>query len=144
VHLTVPNANSGPSVVDLVDSTRDDPFLADGTKRELLVRFWYPATVSQGCELAAYTSPGVWSYFSVLVEARLPEVKTNSCLDAPVNKGPHPVVVFTHGYTGTFTDYTFLFEDLASVEPQNSGTRRPSGDSAGRCVPPTPELVRRL
>jgi len=28
--------------------------------------------------------------------------------------GPHPVVVFTHGYTGTFTDYTFLFEDLAS------------------------------
>jgi dienelactone hydrolase len=23
-------------------------------------------------------------------------------------------VVFTHGYTGTFTDYTFLFEDLAS------------------------------
>jgi dienelactone hydrolase len=26
----------------------------------------------------------------------------------------HPIVVFTHGYTGTFTDYTFLFEDLAS------------------------------
>ncbi len=24
------------------------------------------------------------------------------------------MVVFTHGYTGTFTDYTFLFEDLAS------------------------------
>jgi pimeloyl-ACP methyl ester carboxylesterase len=24
------------------------------------------------------------------------------------------VVVFTHGYTGTFTDYTYLFEDLAS------------------------------
>jgi len=28
--------------------------------------------------------------------------------------GLHPVVVFTHGYTGTFTDYTFLYEDLAS------------------------------
>ena len=24
------------------------------------------------------------------------------------------MVVFTHGYTGTFTDYTFIFEDLAS------------------------------
>jgi dienelactone hydrolase len=28
--------------------------------------------------------------------------------------GIHPVIVFTPGYTGTFTDYTFLFEDLAS------------------------------
>ena len=39
---------------------------------------------------------------------------TNSCLDAPVADGQHPIVVFTHGYTRTFTDYTFLFEDLAS------------------------------
>lgn len=31
-----------------------------------------------------------------------------------MTNGTHPVVVFTHGYTGTFTDYTFLFEDLAS------------------------------
>jgi len=23
-------------------------------------------------------------------------------------------VIFTHGYIGTFTDYAFLFEDLAS------------------------------
>jgi dienelactone hydrolase len=44
----------------------------------------------------------------------LPDVKTNSCLDAAVTDGRHPVVVFTHGYTGTFTDYTFIFEDLAS------------------------------
>jgi predicted dienelactone hydrolase len=31
-----------------------------------------------------------------------------------VAEGEHPVVVFSHGYTATFTDYTFLFEDLAS------------------------------
>jgi len=41
-------------------------------------------------------------------------VQTHSCLAAPVLEGAWPVVVFTHGYTGTFTDYTFLFEDLAS------------------------------
>src|SRR5438876_4440435 len=46
--------------------------------------------------------------------APFPEVKTNSCLDAPITNGAHPVVVFTHGFTGTFTDYTFIFEDLAS------------------------------
>ena len=100
--------------MDLVDSTRDDPFLANGTKRELLVRFWYPASLTQGCEPADYTSPTVWSYFSKLLEFPLPEVRTNSCLDAPITDGAHPVVVFTHGYTGTFTDYTFIFEDLAS------------------------------
>jgi dienelactone hydrolase len=51
---------------------------------------------------------------SQLAEVPLPEVRTNSCLAAPITDGAHPVVVFTHGYTGTFTDYTFVFEDLAS------------------------------
>jgi len=104
----------GTRVMDLVDTERDDPFLADGTKRELLVRFWYPASLGQGCEPAEYTSPTVWSYFSQLAAMPLPEVRTNSCLNSPITGGAHPVVVFTHGYTGTFTDYTFIFEDLAS------------------------------
>jgi predicted dienelactone hydrolase len=104
----------GTRVMDLVDATRDDPYSADGTKRELLVRFWYPAPITQDCEPAEYTAPTVWNYFSELVEVRLPEVKTNSCLNAPITASAHPVIVFTHGYTGTFTDYTFLFEDLAS------------------------------
>jgi predicted dienelactone hydrolase len=110
---TGPN-HVGTRVIDIVDSTRDDPFLANGTKRELLVRLWYPAFLSQACQPAQYTSPRIWSHFSHLSEMRLPEVRTNSCLDAPITNGAHPVVVFTPGYTATFTDYTFLFEDLAS------------------------------
>jgi dienelactone hydrolase len=98
----------------LVDSSRQDPFLENGTKRELMVRFWYPASLDQPCKPAEYTQPAVWNYFSQLMGHALPEVRTNSCLDAPVSNGAHPVVVFTHGYTGTFTDYTFIFEDLAS------------------------------
>jgi dienelactone hydrolase len=85
-----------------------------GASRELLVRFWYPASLKEACEPADYTSPKTWSYFSHLLGITLPTVRTNSCLNAPVASGRHPVVVFTHGYTGTFTDYTFLFEDLAS------------------------------
>jgi len=104
----------GTRVMNLVDSTRNDPFLANGAKRELLVRFWYPASLNQGCDPAEYTSPRVWNYFSELVGIPLPDVRTNSCWNAPVTDGAHPVVVFTHGYTGTFTDYTFIFEDLAS------------------------------
>ena len=104
----------GTRVMRLVDATRDDPFLENGTKRELMVRFWYPALQAQSCKLAEYTPPAVWSYFSQLIRLPLPAVTTNSCLDAPISNGAHPVVVFTHGYTGTFTDYTFIFEDLAS------------------------------
>jgi dienelactone hydrolase len=110
---------SGSSLVGtremrLVDPQRLDPFRSDGSKRELLVRFWYPASVASGCVAAPYTSPQVWSYFSALVGASLPNVTTHSCLNAPVAAGAHPVVTFTHGFTGTFTDYTFLAEDLAS------------------------------
>ena len=104
----------GTLVVDLVDATRSDPYLTTEAKRELLVRFWYPAAAGKGCTPAEYASPGVWNYLAQLEKVPAPQVKTNSCLDATVTTGKHPVVVFTHGYTGMFTDYTFLFEDLAS------------------------------
>jgi len=110
---TGPNS-VGTRIVELVDSSRGDPYVANGTMRDLLVRFWYPASLAEGCKPAEYTSPRVWNYFSELIRVRLPVVTTNSCLDTPVADGQHPIVVFTHGYTGTFTDYTFLFEDLAS------------------------------
>ena len=104
----------GTRVVQWIDLSRPDPFPAHSASRELLIRLWYPAFLDRPCEPANYTSPKVWSYFSQLLGIPLPVVTTNSCLDAPVARGMHPVVVFTHGYTGTFTDYTFLFEDLAS------------------------------
>lgn len=103
----------GTRVLDLIDSAREEPFVK-GTKRELLVRLWYPAAFTHICKPAEYTSPTVWNYFSKLLGVQLPQVTTNSCVDAPIAGGPHAVVVFTPGYTGTFTDYTFLFEDLAS------------------------------
>jgi len=100
--------------MQLVDPGRADPYLSNGAHRELMVRFWYPTSLGTLCNAADYTSPRVWSYFSQLLGVALPQVSTNSCLDAPVADGPHPVVVFSPGFTGTFTDYTFLLEDLAS------------------------------
>jgi predicted dienelactone hydrolase len=97
-----------------VDDSRVDPYRADGTKRELMVRFWYPTSGNAACTAADYTSAGVLSQFSQLLHTTLPQILTNSCLNAPVAAGSHPVVVVTPGFTGTFTDYTFLTEDLAS------------------------------
>lgn len=104
----------GTLVMGLSDSSRPDPYLANGSKREMAVRFWYPASLTQECKPAEYTSPAVWEYFSQLVHVPSFPVNTNSCWNAPVARGPYPVVIFTPGYTATFTDYTFLFEDLAS------------------------------
>jgi predicted dienelactone hydrolase len=104
----------GTRTADLIDPTRVEPYVENGSKRELLVRFWYPAATNHGCRPAAYTSSGVWNYMAHLERVSPPQVKTNSCQDAMITSEKHPVVVFTHGYTGTFTDYTFLFEDLAS------------------------------
>jgi len=98
----------------LVDVSRSDPFLENGTRRELMVRFWYPSAPTANCRLAEYGSPKVWAYFSQLSGFPLPNVTTHSCLNAAVAQVSHPVLIFSHGYTGTFTDSTFLAEDLAS------------------------------
>jgi hypothetical protein len=48
---------------------------------------------------AEYTSSKVWSHFSKLLELPLAQISTNSCADAAMEQGEHPVVLFTHGYT---------------------------------------------
>lgn len=103
----------GTLSVHLRDARRRDPYLANGANRELVVRFWYPA-LAQACQQAAYNSARVWSYISQLSGSPLPAVRTHSCLNATAAAGAHPIIIFTHGYTGTLTDTTFLFEDLAS------------------------------
>jgi len=106
----------GTQVLYLTDPTREDPYLANGTKRELAVRFWYPASANSvlDCKPADYAAPAVWRYFAQLAGVLPFPVTTNSCRNAPIADGVHPVVLFTPGYTATATDYTFLLEDLAS------------------------------
>ncbi len=103
----------GTLSVQLTDAGRQDPYLTNGSNRRLVVRLWYPA-LAQTCQPAEYTSERVWNYISRLAGAPLPSVKTHSCLNAAAVGGTHPIILFTHGYTGTLTDATFLFEDLAS------------------------------
>ena len=116
--VPAPTGNSvvGTRVLDLVDSARQDPYAADGSSRELAVRMWYPVSshFSQACKAAEYTSPGVLNYFAQLVGVSAFAIATNSCRDAEVAEGAHPVVLFTPGLTGTSSDYTFLTEELAS------------------------------
>jgi dienelactone hydrolase len=116
IHVPSP---SGPNAVGtfsvrLTDPTRSNPFLKDGSRRELMVRFWYPAARPSRCTNAEYISPKVRSYLFEYLGIPALDVRTNSCLEIPALSGRHPVILASHGYTGMYTDYTFLFEDLAS------------------------------
>jgi dienelactone hydrolase len=116
IHVPLP---SGPNAIGtfsakLTDNTRSNPFLKDGSRRELMVRFWYPAVRTTSCVPAEYISPKVRAYLSDYLGIPALDVRINSCLQAPVLPGRHPVIIASHGYTGMYTDYTFLFEDLAS------------------------------
>lgn len=106
----------GTQVLYVTDPVREDPYLVNGTKRELAVRLWYPASANSvlDCRPADYAAPAVWRYFAQLVGVLPFRVTTNSCSNAPIADGAHPVVLFSPGYTATATDYTFLLEDLAS------------------------------
>ena len=106
----------GTRNLHLIDSTRANPYVANGARRELMVRFWYPTEGADAatCTRADYTAPQTWEYFGALLGITLPQVLTNSCRDATVATGPHPVVFLSHGFTGTSSDYTYLAEDLAS------------------------------
>lgn len=106
----------GTRVLEVVDSSRKDPYVATRNSRELAVRLWYPVSThsNEPCKPADYASPKVWEYFGELLKVPTFPVTTNSCQNAVVAEGLHPVVVFTPGLTATFTDYTFLMEDLAS------------------------------
>jgi hypothetical protein len=79
-----------------------------------MVRFWYPTAHTGSCIPAEYIAPKVRAYLSESLGIPAFDIRTNSCREAPVLAGHHPVIIASHGYTGMYTDYTFLFEDLAS------------------------------
>ena len=116
--VPVPTGNNvvGTRVLQLVDASRQDPYVANGGARQLAIRVWYPVSSHSNelCKPSEYTSPKVWTYFAQLVGVAPFPVTTNSCLGAPLAEGAHPVVLLTPGYTGTSSDYTFLTEELAS------------------------------
>ena len=110
----------------LVDPTRRESFVSTDAPRAIEVVAWYPATSSTAGARSirapylhdgsieaetfakAMRKPGVFD--------QLAAVKTHSVTDASPSGQPAslPVLVFSHGYTGPFSAYSALFEDLAS------------------------------
>lgn len=123
--VTLPEP-SGPNAVgrvayDWVDQSRDDPFAANkGTKREILVWIWYPASPGNTEQAAPYFPPE-WAKVreqgaGQLLFQSFGSVRTHSFAGAPVPVGEssYPVLIMGPGLGVAAPDYTVLAEDLAS------------------------------
>jgi predicted dienelactone hydrolase len=104
--LEPPRRRVGRISAVLFDASRDD--------RVVAVDAWYPAAPGDAGERSLYELlPGVG--FTAAAER-----------DAPVADGPHPLVLFSHGRSGTRSSYALLCEALAArgyvvVAPEHTG-----------------------
>lgn len=107
----------GTHIYEWLDRSRHEKASSDPKHmRLLIVQAWYPAQSSNGPsspyvpKLQAYGT--IWDKEMVEVAGR---VKTHSHADVPaLSRERFPIVLFSHGWEGTRSEYTALAEDLAS------------------------------
>ena len=112
----------GTTTWRLVDESRRETLSGSGEPRNVEVHAWYPAA-SADAPRAPYLRDGLPEVqtFATMIGApestfdALTDVRTHAGLDAPIApSGKFPVLVFSHGYTGSASASTALLEDLAS------------------------------
>lgn len=107
----------GTKIYDWVDDSRPERAANKaGEFRQLIVQVWYPVnrsakpTTPYVPKLEAYR--GIWEPTDLEVASR---VLTHAHLDEkPLTGRQFPLVLFSHGWQGTRTEYTSIAEDLAS------------------------------
>lgn len=90
-----------------------------GDKRELMVKVWYPAIVTDG-RRETYLNDGERKGFTS--KYGLPQsslnyldyVKTNTYTSPTISEGSFPVIIFSHGYFSNATGYQALIEEIVS------------------------------
>jgi predicted dienelactone hydrolase len=107
----------GRTLFDWTDPERDDPYSsAIGKHRELMVWFWYPATVTPESRPAEYI-PADWASLLPWRPVTIPSrVRVHAIADPPVaaDRQTYPVLIFSTGFGNLPSDYTSLIEDIAS------------------------------
>jgi dienelactone hydrolase len=107
----------GTKTYSWLDRSRHEKASRDPKQfRQLIVQLWYPAKPTAGTtspyvpRLNAYRT--VWEKSEIDVAAR---TQTHSFLNAtPVPDVRFPIVLLSHGWQGTRSEYSSLAEDLAS------------------------------
>lgn len=108
--------------VALTDEGRDDPIAPSGGSRQLVAQVWYPTEASvdsPGCTISRYEGAAAAAANEQLFyypEGSLDAVRSPALLGAPVatDDSGHPVVLYSPGLYGSFTDNTAVTLELAS------------------------------
>jgi predicted dienelactone hydrolase len=118
LHLPAPTGTRpiGTTILHLVDRARRDLLAPTRTNRQLIVHLWYPAATRSG-RPAPYLSPRLASLLEKTFElpaGTFGSFRTHGRLAAPIARGRHPLLLFSHGL-GTLPEFhTALMGDLAS------------------------------
>jgi predicted dienelactone hydrolase len=103
----------GTVSLHLVDRSRSDPWVSTQPVREIMVQIWYPAKSAGGYPPAPWVSPGVAARINPPDSGVILPV-THARVGAPVQRGRHPVVLYSPGLGLERTSSTALVEDLVS------------------------------
>ncbi|KAI1434321.1 platelet-activating factor acetylhydrolase [Xylaria sp. CBS 124048] len=111
----------GTTVLELIDSSRQDPFAPTPQPRDLVVSLFYPTNLESSgyrtnCTLAHQFSPGAAAGFDAELNATgvVESIITRSCLDAPLSRPDLPLVFLDHGLGTTRLIHSDMAEELAS------------------------------
>ncbi|KAI1310995.1 hypothetical protein F5Y03DRAFT_12557 [Xylaria venustula] len=107
----------GTSVLELVDSSRIDPFAPTVQSRDLVVSLFYPTHGGENCSLALQFPPLTAAYIDGVyndTNASAERILTRSCLNSPLSHPELPLLVFGPGLGNSRTFYSAELEEIAS------------------------------
>jgi dienelactone hydrolase len=107
----------GTTSLDLIDTSRPDPWVPAQPFRELIIQLWYPAHAVDGYPRVPWMTPvTARAYEQFYGYPVLPLPITSAYLGAPARqrRGGWPVVLYSHSLQGDREEATALVEDLAS------------------------------
>ncbi len=144
--LPIP-APTGPFAVGISQQTLVTEGAGSADARVLTLDIWYPAADTAGYPVAPYTEKALNEALSK--QFRMPrfmfsEVPSYSHREAPPAPGPHPVVIFNHGYAAFSKQNVATFQELAShgkivLSLAHPGESLLARDSQGHAVPFDPQ-----
>ncbi len=115
----------GTVIFHLTDQTRKDPTDSTSSRgRELMIQIWYPASTSQGPVTPYFPNSGLISAMkkeeylnispTVLESWRSLTSHAISNVSIVSDPSRFPLIVFSHGFGVSRSNYTFILEELAS------------------------------
>ncbi|KAI0891203.1 Alpha/Beta hydrolase protein [Annulohypoxylon nitens] len=130
-NITIPKLtgsfNVGTTVLEVIDYTRQDPWVKTPQPRDLIISLFYPTNEppyskplsmqEYECRPAVQLPPPVATYLEkhyAVPNGSLHDIVTRACLDAPIAHPFRPLLLFTPGFQSSRLMYSDILTEIAS------------------------------